>query len=281
MAKKKGLGRGLESLLSPGGIPDKETPDLFLCPVEKIRPNPSQPRQEMDAAALDSLTRSIRENGVLQPLVVRETGEGYEIVCGERRWRAAQRAGLRRVPVVIKDVSPAKLLELALIENIQREDLNPIEEALAYKRLMHEFGLSQAEVARRVGRERSTVSNAIRLLRLPQDIQQDVAAGILSPGHARALLMVEDPDAMKSLRDEIVSKGLNVRQAEQAARRIEKKRAPGRQGVYDPDIARVEDELTLLSGLKARLKPLKKGGKIEFKYQTLEELEGFLQLLKR
>ncbi len=281
MSKRMGLGRGLESLLSPEAIPDRDTPDIFMCPIEKIRPNPSQPRLEMDQEALEALARSIEENGILQPLVVREVEDLYEIICGERRWRAAQKAGLTRVPVVIKDVSPSQVLELALIENIQREDLNPVEEAIAYRRLIEDFGLNQKEVAKRVGKERSTIANSIRLLNLPQPILRDLSAGRLSAGHARALLMVDDEEKMFKLRDEILTKGLNVRQAETAAKRLNQRPARKRAKIPDPNIERLEEELCLLSGLKVNIKPLKTGGKIELRYSKSDELDIFLERLRR
>ncbi len=280
MAKKRGLGRGLDSLLSTMAVPDGDTPEVFMCPIEKIRPNPSQPRMELDPQALDSLARSIEANGVIQPLVVREVEGGYEIVCGERRWRAAQRAGLSRVPVVVKEVAPEEVLQLALIENIQREDLNPVEEAMAYRRLAQEMGMSQGEIARRVGKERSTVANALRLLRLPGPILQDLAAGRISPGHARAILMLSSQEEMLTLHREICARGLNVRQAEQRARAMKGTKPRRSSPAPDPNVAPVEEELSSISGMEVRIRPMRRGGRVEFRYGDLDQLERLITLLR-
>lgn len=280
MATKRGLGRGLDSLLTSMAVPDGDSPEIFMCPIERIRPNPQQPRMVMDEEALDALANSIEANGVIQPLVVREVEEGFEIICGERRWRAAQRAGLSNIPVVIKDVSPGEVLELALVENIQREDLNPVEEAMAYKRLVEELGMSHSEVAKRVGKQRSTVANALRLLRLPEPILRDLASGRISPGHARAILMLSSQEEMLKLHREICAKGLNVRQAEQRAKAMKRGRTQRESVQPDPDVAAVEEELTMLCGMKVRIKPMKRGGKIEFRYSRMEDLDQLLSLIR-
>ena len=282
MKGKVGLGRGLGALLSREEIMEAESPGFFNCPIEKVRPNPDQPRRAMEKEALASLAESIKERGVLQPLVVRQGEGSYELIAGERRWRAAQIAGLKTVPVVIKDVSPGEVLELALVENIQRQDLNPLEEAMAYKRLVDEFGLSQQEVSRRVGRERSTVANFLRLLNLPAYAQEDVTEGRITTGHARALLMVSDPLLQKELRDAIIKEGLSVRQAERRARRLESgARGAGSRKEQDPDILNLCEELSVRLGARVRIFHGKKGGRLEIKYESVEGLERLLELLRR
>ena len=281
MKLKGGLGKGLGALLSTEDIYDLESPGFFLCPIEKIRPNPKQPRKHIDQDSLEGLARSIKEKGVLQPLVVWEVDGVYELIVGERRWRAAQRAGLKAVPVVIKDVSPDELLELALVENIQREDLNPLEEAMAYGRLINELGLTQSQVASRVGRERPTVTNFLRLLQLPDYAQADLLDGRLSMGHARALLMLEDPERQKELRDQIIKKGLSVRQAEALARRLAKgKRLSARVRGEDPDIKNLCEDLTRRLGSKVKIVQTKKGGRLEIRYRSVQDLERVIRLLR-
>jgi ParB family chromosome partitioning protein len=280
---KGGLGKGLGALLSSEEIYEAGSPGFFLCPIEKIRANPQQPRKKMDPAALATLAASIRDKGVLQPLVVRPVDDGYELVAGERRWRASQQAGLRTVPVVIKDVSPDELLELALIENIQRQDLNPIEEAMAYQRLIEDLGLTQAEAAKRVGRDRATVANFLRLLQLPDYAREDLLEEKFTMGHAKALLMVTDPDLQRQLRDAIIKKKLSVRKAEALARRLEKEgAAPSKQpDQEDPDIVRLCEELTFAIGSPVKINRGKRGGRLEIRYDTEEELERIISILKQ
>ncbi len=281
MTSKGGLGKGLEALLSERDIYDLESPGFFLCPIEKIRPNPNQPRRHIEASSLEGLTRSIKEKGILQPLVVCEADDSYILIVGERRWRAAQKAGLKAVPVVIKDVSPDELLELALIENVQREDLNPLEEAMAYSKLIDEFGLTQSQIASRVGRDRSTVANFLRLLLLPEYAKEDLVDRRISMGHARALLMLEDPERQKELRDQIVERGLSVRQAETMARRLarpERQRTRPRQ--EDPDIRQLCEDLTRSLGSKVKIVQTRKGGRLEIHYSSIQDLERVIELLK-
>lgn len=281
MKIRGGLGKGLGALLSTEDIYDLESPGFFLCPIEKIRPNPDQPRKHIDQDSLESLAGSIKEKGILQPLVVWEVDGVYELIVGERRWRAAQKAGLKAVPVVIKDVSPDELLELALVENIQREDLNPLEEAMAYSRLIDELGLTQAQVASRVGRERPTVANFLRLLQLPDYAQADLLDGRLSMGHARAILMLEDPESQKELRDRIIQKDLSVRQAEALARRLAKGKGPGaRVRREDPDIKNLCEDLTRRLGSKVKIVQTKRGGRLEIRYRSVQDLERVILLLR-
>ena len=281
------LGKGLNSLL-----PD--TPDeplegggknrpYFLCAVDSIEPNEYQPRQVMDNAALRQLADSIKEKGVLQPLVVRKKvgAKGYELIAGERRWRAAQLAGLAEVPVLVKDVADGDRLELALIENIQRQDLNPLEEAEAYQKLVEEFGLSHEEVAKRVGKDRSTVANAIRLMQLPRFAKQDVVDGLLTMGHARLLLGLDDERTMQLVRDEIVNKGLSVRQAEALARAKKaaaNQRKPKKKMHSLPDsyCRSLTNEMVRHLGTKARIIQNGNRGKLEIEYYSPDDLERLL-----
>ena len=283
------LGKGLDALLPSGGSDGRE---YFLCPIDFIEANPEQPRKDINDAALAQLSASILEKGVLLPLVVCEHGaEGrYQIIAGERRWRAAKMAGLDEVPVLVKDVTPLDRLELALIENIQRQDLNPLEEAEAYLRLVKEFHLTQEEVAKRVGKERSTVANALRINQLPDFAKQDLARGALSMGHARVLLSVGDETAMREVRDEIVEQGLSVRQAEALAQRQKKKMAAAGSGAKRQP-RKSANELpesyckSLANGLinyldtKARIIQSGTRGKLEIEYYSHDDLERVLSLI--
>jgi ParB family transcriptional regulator, chromosome partitioning protein len=278
MTKRPALGKGIGALISSATQEGRHK--YFLCPVEELRPHGQQPRKNFDDAKMAELVASIREKGVIQPLVVRHAGDHYQIIAGERRWRAAQRAGLKDVPVVIQDVSEDWALEMALIENIQREDLNPIEEAEAYRHLMANFGLSQEEVAKRVGKDRSTVANALRLLRLPRSVQQDVMAGRLSMGHARALLPLEDGSRLQEARDQVVKRQLSVRQTEDLVKRL-KSAGPiaVRRRTVDPELVEMTAGLQRRLGTQVRIVPKRgagKGGKIEIAYYSAEELERLL-----
>jgi len=277
--EKKGLGRGLSSLLPEDTF--GEAPEVFFCPLEAIRPSPYQPRLKRDEG-LEELAASVKEKGVLQPLLVREITPGiYELVAGERRFRAAQMAGLERVPVIVRDLSPQEALEIALIENLQREDLNPIEEARGYERLIKEFGLTQEEIARKVGRDRSTIANALRLLKLPEDIQEDVLEGRLTAGHARALLSLSDPRLMRRVRDEIIARALSVRQTEDLVRRLkEQKETEPSPPPTDPNILALEKELAELLGTKVKLSWGKRKGRLTIEFYSPEQFEAFLQRLR-
>ncbi|MEZ0329435.1 MAG: ParB/RepB/Spo0J family partition protein [Dissulfuribacterales bacterium] len=281
MTAKNVLGKGLGALLPDIDTYDTGRPGFFVCPIEKIHPNPLQPRKNIDPITLQGLAQSIAEKGILQPLVVREIENGYELIAGERRWRAAQAAGLKSVPVVVKDVSPPEAMELALIENVQREDLNPIEEAMAYRRLIDELGLTQEEVAARVGKERSTITNTMRLLQLPAALQQDLIEGNLNTGHARALLMLDNEADREFLRNQIVAKGLSVRQAEETARRLNKKVGLQKKNkkIQDPDIQSLADDLSQRLGLKVNIVHKGKGGRLELYYRNTEEFDGLMRAL--
>lgn len=284
MAKRPALGKGIGALLTSASQDSRHK--YFVCPVEDLKPHHQQPRKTFNDAKMAELVASIREKGVIQPLVVRHTGDHYQIIAGERRWRAAQKAGLKEVPVVIQDVSEDWALEMALIENIQREDLNPIEEAEAYKHLMGTFDLSQEEVAKRVGRERPTVANALRLLRLPKDIQQDVVIGQLSMGHARALLSLEGAALIKEARDQVVKKQFSVRQTEVLVKRLKggSDKAVVRKQKIDPELADLAARMQRSLGTKVSIQPQARGGKggrIEISYYSAEELERLLEHFER
>jgi len=283
MVKRPALGKGIGALLTSASQDGRHK--YFVCPIEELKPHHQQPRKTFNDAKMAELVASIREKGVIQPLVVRFTGEHYQIIAGERRWRAAQKAGLKEVPVVIQDVSEDWALEMALIENIQREDLNPIEEADAYRNLMISFDLSQEEVARRVGRERSTVANSLRLLKLPSAIQQDVISGLLSMGHARALLSLDAVGRIRDARDQVVKKQYSVRQTEALVKRLKSgvdQTSPPKQQV-DPELADLAARLQRALGTKVNIHPQARGGKggrIEIHYYSADELERLLDQLK-
>jgi ParB family chromosome partitioning protein len=248
--QKKALGRGLGAL-----IPDLEQPEPAPSEIDidRIKTNPFQPRLKLDESRLEELATSIRENGILQPVLVRPTRDGYQLVAGERRLAAAQRAGLLRIPAVVREVPDNRLLELALVENIQREQLNPIEEAQACHNLMDTLRMTQEELAARLGKERSTVANALRLLKLPAAVKALVADGKLSPGHARALLSMNSPPAeVSKLAARMVAQGWSVREAEKWAKRESKK--PRRVTPEDPNVAAASDRLRLILGTKVEIK---------------------------
>ncbi len=280
MAKLPALGKGIGALLTSASQDGRHK--YFVCPVEDIKPHKQQPRKTFNDSKMAELVASIREKGVIQPLVVRHTEDHYQIIAGERRWRAAQKAGLKEVPVVIQDVSEDWALEMALIENIQREDLNPIEEAGAYRHLMSNFDLSQEEVAKRVGRERSTVANALRLLRLPIEIQQDVIVGQLSMGHARALLSLEGVARIREARDLVVKKQFSVRQTEALVKKLKGNQGQevARKSPIDPELADLAARLQRRLGTKVSILPQTRGGKIEISYYSAEELERLLELFE-
>jgi len=272
IAKRRALGRGLGALI-PGAYGRDEQAGNTLAPLAAIRPNPFQPRQTFSDPSIDELAESIRQKGILQPLLVRRVNEGYELIAGERRLRAAQRVGLEQVPVSVRDATDSELLELALIENLQREDLNPLEEARAYRRLMDEFALTQEAVAARVGKDRSTVANALRLLQLPDEIKAEIARGALSGGHARALATAGSEAAKVRLAREVIAQRLTVRQTEQLAKRTVHPTA-------DAEQLGVEQRLTEWLGTRVRLLPRRDGsGKIEIEYYSLDGLNGLIDRL--
>lgn len=270
MIKKAALGRGLAALLPQDE--NAENQSIRLCPIEEIKPNRYQPRKVFKDQSIEELAASIREKGIIQPIIVRRAESGYELIAGERRWRAAQKAGLGTVPVIIKDVSPAEVLELALIENIQRADLNPLEEAEAYDRLINEFSLTQEQVAARVGKDRSTVANCVRILKLPDYIKEDIWGEAITMGHARALAGIADPDYQRLVRDKIIKKSLSVREAEDLIKK-RKARRKMRSGKSDAHIAFLTEEIMRRLGTRVRIMRYGKRGKIEIEFYSEEDLE--------
>ena len=276
---RKALGRGLSALI-PAAEPrgTAASGEYFLCPIERIQHQPGQPRQYFDEAHLEELAASIREQGVVQPLLVRPGRDGtFVLVAGERRWRAAQRAGLHEVPVVIRSLSDRQAFEAALVENLQREDLNPIEEAEAYRRLVDEHGYTQEQLAERLGRDRSTVANSLRLLRAPEPVRQGLISGALSPGHARALLALEKPAQLKDALHRVAARGLSVRQVESLVRRYKEPPPPPRRA--SPNIRDLEERLTRELKTRVRLVAGKDRGRIEITYSSLDELDRLLEVL--
>ncbi len=280
MTQRKALGKGLSALIPEADRLDEGEGHFFQCPIETISPNPNQPRQRFSPHELDEMAASVREKGVITPLLVSRTGDGYQLIAGERRWRAAQKAGLDRVPVVVREVTPVEALELALIENIHRTDLNPIEEAAAYSNLLEQTGVTQEELAKRLGKERSSVTNLLRLLRLPAGIQEDVMDGRLSMGHARLLAGIKDIGAQKALRDAIVGKGLSVRQAEALAKRTKRSPALGEaRASRDPYVQSLEDRLKRSLGTKVEIKTRGGRGQITVHFYSDDELDRLMELL--
>jgi len=278
MTKKRrpALGTGLDALL-----PDRLEGEYFLCPVEEIHPSPHQPRQDFDPEALDELAQSIREKGLVQPVIVRQDpAGGYELIAGERRWRAAQLAGITEVPAILRNADDEEVLELALVENLQRQDLNPVEEALAYRVLIERIGLTQDELARRIGRSRPAVANALRLLTLPDRALTALRSGRITAGHARAILSLDDEADRLGLLEEILRKNLSVRQAEELARRPRPARpAPP---PPDPNVRSLEERLSRRFGTRVRVVPgRKKGsGRLTIEYRNLDDLDRILELLE-
>jgi len=280
MAKRPALGKGIGALLD--SATQEGDQKYFLCPIEDLKPHADQPRKSFDNEKLEELAASIREKGVIQPLVVRREEDHYQIIAGERRWRASQKAGLREIPVVIQDVSEDWALEMALIENIQREDLNPIEEAEAYRHLMGNFDLTQDEVAKRVGKERPTVANSLRLLRLPTIVQKDVMTGQFSMGHARALLSLDSDDEIIGLRNQIAGKGLSVREVEALIRKLKTAGTMVKKKIVkkkDPEIEHLAAEMKRALGTNVKIIPAGKGGRIEISYYAAKDLDRLMELI--
>ncbi len=285
------LGRGLGALMAEDDDKVAAEGEYFLCDISIIDPNPYQPRKDMAVEALQELAESIAEKGVLQPLIVTASDipERYLLIAGERRLRASKLAGLTDVPVILRDVDTQDRLELALIENIQRENLNPIEEALAYQQLVKEFSLTQEEVAKRVGKERSTVANTMRLLQLPDFVKADIGSGRLTMGHARVLLAVKDPEEIKAVRDKIITKELSVRQTEALVRTIRQKNgAKGGPSSRPPALKKpipssycrtLSNDFIRHFGTKSKIIQNGDRGKIEIEYYSLDDLERIHNLI--
>ena len=272
MERKRGLGALIPSVTWPEQpAPPKETE----VPIETISANPYQPRQRRDEQKLEELTASVRQHGVVQPLVVRPKDGGYELIAGERRLEAARRAGLSRVPVVVRECGDTDLLELALVENLQREDINPVEAARAYRRLTEEFGLTQEQVAERVSKSRTAVANTLRLLGLPEQVLESIQDGRISEGHGRALLAAGAPEQILTLWRRVISRGMSVRQTEAAVRRTQRtvsRETPS----LDPNAADVQQRLMSTLGTRVALRPRGKGGIIEITYYDNDDLDRII-----
>jgi len=276
LERRPALGRGLSTLIPE--IPEPARSGAIDVDIDLIAPNEKQPRAQMDDAKLDELSRSIKVNGVIQPILVHRMGDRYRIIAGERRWRAAQRAGLLKVPVVVRDMpvdSDQQLLQLALIENIQRENLNPVDEAAAYQRLADEFGLTHDQIAAAVGKDRSSVANYVRLLKLTDEVRADLASGALAMGHARALLALPDPALQRQASREVISRALSVRDTEALVKRLAAApvtRAPKPEAAKDVHTRAAEDRLRFALGTKVRILRRAQGGTIEISFGSETEL---------
>lgn len=280
--KRPALGRGLSALI-PDAPPTRQETTVREAPheidLDLLDPNPHQPRLHFNDAGLDELAASIRSNGLVQPIVVRRQGQRFEIVAGERRWRAAQRAGLLKAPVVVRDVPDERLLEVALIENIQREDLNPIDEALAYRRLMADLSLTQEQVAAAVGKDRASIANQLRLLKLPDELRTEVATGTLSTGHAKVLLSLDDPAAIKTAAQQVRSRSLSVRETEALVKRLlapPSEHAPA--AAKDVHTRDAEERLRVALGTRVTVKRRGKGGRLEIDFVNEDELIRLFEL---
>jgi len=273
--ERRGLGKGLEALIP-------STPGVTEVDVDSIVPNPRQPRQAIDPQALEDLAASIREQGLVQPLVVTEVEGGYQLLVGERRWRASKLAGLDAVPVVVRDVTPQQMLELALVENLQREDLNPLETASAYQQLVEEFGMTQQQVADKVGKNRVTVTNTLRLLKLPMEVKDALLQGQITEGHARAMLRLQSERAQLDVLKAVLKGGLNVRQTEEVVRRMAKEPKPETSVVErPPEEKTLEDKFRQALGTKVSLTRSGKGGRLVIYYYSEEELQAIYDLIVR
>lgn len=280
---KKGLGRGLDALLNTDSVQDSAHENVLELKINEVEPNSGQPRKVFDQEKLQALAESIRQHGVVQPIIVKKEGSRYVIVAGERRWRAAKIAGLKTIPVVVKELSSRQAMEIALIENLQREDLNPIEEAEAYKKLMEEYDMTQEEVSRIVGKSRAAIANSVRLLTLAKEIQEMLVDGRLTSGHARALVSIEDEKKQKELAELIARKGLNVREAEKLAAQVQER---GKQSSRKPqpaeedyETARLVEDLRTIFGTKIDLQKRKDRGKIVIEYYSKEEFDRIVEML--
>lgn len=291
--KKTGLGRGLNTLIPSAPVKDTESEKILkkeeqikseiMVPILKVEPNPNQPRRQFDDDSLQELADSVKQYGILQPLIVKKHDKFYEIIAGERRWRAAKLAGLKEVPVLIRDYAENEIVEIALIENIQREDLNPIEEALAYKRLMEEFSLKQDQVAAKVSKSRAAITNSLRLLKLDQRVQNLLSEEMITTGHARALLAIEDPDQQYETAMKVFDEKLSVREIEKLVKQMSKKKkeTPKEENkVQEFLFANIEESLKQALGSKVNIKNRNNKGKIEIEYYSKEELDRLVDMLR-
>jgi ParB family chromosome partitioning protein len=280
--KRMALGKGLGALLPEFG---QAEPKAFLfCGIEEIIPNRSQPRKHFDESKIQELAWSIKEKGILEPLIVRRTDQGYELIVGERRWRAAQKAGLKEIPVLVKDIEGREAFEISLIENLQREDLNPIEAAEAFKYLIEEFNISQEDLSKRMGKDRTTITNTLRLLKLPLEVRNQLLENRITPGHARAILSLENKEKQKELCALIVKKGLSVREAEAIAKRWSEKPKKSitpvkKRSDLESQLSSLQDSLRKYLGTKVLITQKDKKGKIEIEYYSYEDLERIVEAI--
>ena len=279
MTKRKALGKGLSALIPEAAEFEEEGESYFQCPIESIEPNPLQPRQVFDNDSMKDLVESVKEKGIITPVIVTKEGKGYRLIAGERRWRAAQKAGLTRIPVVVRETTPIDSLELTIIENIHRKDLNPIEEASAYKRWLEISNATQEILAKRVGKERSTITNILRLLTLPKPVQQNIVDGSLSMGHARVLAGIKSSSEQIRVRDLILKKGLSVRQTEDLIKKrpaSSSKENRSEEGYY---LQSLSDNLKRVLGTKVSIKKRGKKGSINIYFYSDEELARLIDFL--
>ncbi|MGI6085403.1 MAG: ParB/RepB/Spo0J family partition protein [Acetivibrionales bacterium] len=279
---KKGLGKGLEALISSTNALEEAKNSVMEVRINEVEPNSKQPRKVFDQEKLEALAESIKEHGIVQPIIVHSEGSRYRIVAGERRWRAAKLAGLKTIPVIIKDITSKEVMEIALIENLQREDLNPIEEAEAFQRLMDEFSVTQEDVAKVVGKSRAAIANSVRLLTLPDEIKEMISDGRLTSGHARSLITINDAERQNELANIIIEKNLSVRESEKLAasegksKKKEKRRIRTKESIEQYDL---EEKLRTVYGTKVNLVKSKGKSKIIFEVYSKEEYERIIEML--
>ena len=275
---KKGLGKGLGALITSA---DTDEPGVKEIRINDIEPNSGQPRKHFNDEKLAQLADSIKQHGVVQPLIVQRDGNTYKIVAGERRWRASRLAGLQTIPVIIRELSSKQVMEIALIENLQREDLNPIEEAEAYEKLMAEFGMTQEEISVTVGKSRPAIANSVRLLTLQEKIKSKVIGGEISSGHARALLSVEDKNVQLKAVEEIIKRGLNVRETELLVKRLTTQKINKKKNMEDVEYLAIEERFREIFGTKVKILNNKKNGKILIEYYSVDELDRIINMVEK
>ncbi|NLK73590.1 MAG: ParB/RepB/Spo0J family partition protein [Clostridiales bacterium] len=285
MATRKGkaLGRGLEALFTDININENNNKELITLDINEISPNPNQPRKLFDSEKIDELAESIKAHGIIQPIIVKAVNSGYEIIAGERRWRAARKAGLKEVPCIIKDIDEQSHMLFAIIENLQREDLNPIEEAKAFDSMLKEYNMTQEDIAKSVGKSRPYIANTLRLLKLPEEIQLLILENKITSGHARALINIEDKQKQKALVLEIIEKGLNVRQTEKAVEENKtkgSKKNKSEKRRTDPQIINIQEDLKRIFGTKVTINHRNRKGTVEIEYYSQEELERLIEMFK-
>ncbi|MDD5474944.1 MAG: ParB/RepB/Spo0J family partition protein [Syntrophales bacterium] len=276
MAKRNSLGKGLGAIFTDLVDHGSSKPHFHLCGIEELKPNSFQPRRSFNGNEISKLAESIGTSGIIQPIIVRKSPPGYEIIAGERRWRAAQEAGLREVPVIIREATDRDLAEWSIIENLQREELNPIEEADAYNRLISTFKLAQEEIAARVGKDRSTIANMLRLLKLPSPVKEALINETISAGHARAILTLESTSDQLTLLKEIIGGKLSVREAEKRAGKIKKSEPPEKKRQKDTSLHNLETMLSQKLMAKVTIRQKKRGGSLEIRYLSLDELNRII-----